>query len=56
MYIPDGVDLTKAEQLELVNKKQEIEYNNTRFNSNPFNDRQNKDAINELARTQVTPL
>lgn len=53
MYIPDGVELTKAEQLERANKKQEIEYGNTRFNTNPFNERQNKDAINELAKSQV---
>lgn len=53
MYIPDGVELSKVEQMERANKNQEIEYSNTRFNSNPFNDRQNKDAVNELAKLQV---
>lgn len=53
MYIPDGVELTKAEQLERVNKKQGIDYSNTRFKANPFNERQNKEAISELAKTQV---
>lgn len=53
MYIPDGVELTKAEQLERANKKQEIEYSNTRLNSNPFNEQQNKDTINELTKSQV---
>lgn len=53
MYIPDGVELTKAEQLERVNKKQGIDYSNTRFKANPFNERQSKESISELAKTQV---
>lgn len=53
MYIPDGVELTKAEQLERVNQKQGIEYSNTRFNANPFNEQQSKETINELAKSQV---
>lgn len=53
MFIPDGVELTKAEQLERADKKQEIEYCNTRLNSNPFNDQHNKETINELAKSQV---
>lgn len=53
MYIPDGVELTKAEQLDLVNRKQGIDYGNTRFKANPFNERQSKETISELAKTQV---
>lgn len=53
MYTPDAVELTKAEQLEQVNKRQTIEYNNTRFNSNPFDERQSKETIDELAKSQV---
>lgn len=53
MYIPDGVELTQAEQLERATKRQSIEYGNTRFNANPFNEQQNKDTINELAKSQV---
>lgn len=53
MYIPDGVDLTPAEQLERVNKKQGIDYSNTRFIVNPFNEQQSKETISELAKTQV---
>ncbi|XP_031638293.1 splicing factor ESS-2 homolog [Contarinia nasturtii] len=56
MYVPDGVELSKAEQLERVDKKQEIEYNNTRFNANPFNDQQNKDTITDLAKAQSNNL
>lgn len=53
MYIPDGVELTKAEQLDRVNRKQGIDYGNTRFKSNPFNEQQSKETISELAKTQV---
>lgn len=53
MYTPDGVELTKEEQLDLVNKKQEVDYGNTRFRHNPFNEQQSQEAINEMAKTQV---
>lgn len=53
MYIPDAVDLTPAEQVERINKKQGIDYSNTRFKANPFNEQQSKDTISELAKTQV---
>lgn len=53
MYTPDGVELTKEEQLDLVNKKQEVDYGNTRFQHNPFNEQQNQETINEMAKTQV---
>lgn len=53
MYTPDAVALTKAEQIELVNKKQEIDYASTGFRSNPFDDRKSQDSINEAAKAQV---
>lgn len=56
MYIPDGVELTKAEQLEMAKRKQEISYNNTRLQSNPFDDKQSKDTITEIAKTQACNL
>lgn len=52
MYVPDGVELTREEKLDLVNKKQEVEYSNTRFRGNPFNEQQSKDTITELAKQQ----
>lgn len=52
MYVPDGVELTMEEKLDLVNKKQEVEYNNTRFRGNPFNEQQSKNTITELAKQQ----
>lgn len=52
MYYPEGVEFTKAEELERANKKQEIEYSNTRFVANPFNELQSKETINELAKSQ----
>lgn len=53
MYIPDAVELTKVEQMEQADKKQGIEYGNTRFMSNPFNEKQSKETICELAKSQV---
>lgn len=52
MYIPDGVDFTQAEKIEMAKRKQEITHNNTRLNMNPFNDTQNKETIHELAKNQ----
>lgn len=53
MYIPDGVDFTQAEKIEMAKRKQEISHNNTRLFSNPFNDSQNKETISELAKNQA---
>lgn len=52
MYIPDGVDFTQAEKIEMAKRKQEITHYNTRLVSNPFNDSQNKETIGELAKIQ----
>lgn len=56
MFIPDGVDLMPAEKLEMASKQREVSYANTRFIQNPFNESQNKQTINELARTQAKHL
>nr|XP_022906456.1 protein DGCR14 homolog [Onthophagus taurus]XP_022906457.1 protein DGCR14 homolog [Onthophagus taurus] len=56
MYVPDGVDLTKEEELKVLKNRQEINYNNTRLKSNPFNDSQSKEVICELAKTQAKVL
>lgn len=53
MYIPDGVDFTQAEKIEMAKKKQEIYHNNTRLITNPFNEKQDKETISELAKTQA---
>jgi len=52
MYIPDGVDLTPEEKIELAKKKQVVMHENTRLNINPFNEQQNKETIVELAKSQ----
>ncbi|XP_034942825.1 splicing factor ESS-2 homolog [Chelonus insularis] len=52
MYIPDGVEITPEEKIELAKKKQEIVHVNTRLTVNPFNEKQNKETINELAKIQ----
>lgn len=52
MYVPDGVELTPDEQVDLAKKRQVVVHENTRLRSNPFNEQQNKETINELAKTQ----
>lgn len=53
MYVPDGAELTKEEKLDLVNKRQEIEYGNTRLKNNPFDEQRSKETITEAAKMQV---
>lgn len=52
MYVPDGVNLTKEEEIEMAKRKQEIVHSNTRLHSNPFDENQSKNTISELAKTQ----
>lgn len=56
MYVPDGVDLTKEEQLEMAKRRQEIVYGNTRLQHNPFDEKQSKETISELAKSQAKIL
>lgn len=56
MYIPDGVKLSREEEIELANKRQEIEHNNTRLKINPFNEQESKQAITEAAKSQAKCL
>lgn len=53
MFNPDGVLLTKEEELELNRKRQEIVHGNTRLTVNPFNEVQSKETINVLAKSQT---
>lgn len=52
MYVPDGVELTLDEKIELAKKRQVVIHSNTRLKVNPFNEQQNKETINELAKIQ----
>ncbi|CAG9861754.1 unnamed protein product [Phyllotreta striolata] len=56
MYVPDGVELSEEEILEINKKRQEIVHSNTRLTVNPFNEVQSKETINELAKTQAKVL
>ncbi|KAK4878765.1 hypothetical protein RN001_011271 [Aquatica leii] len=56
MYVPDGVDLTPEEQIEMSKKRQEVMHANTRLQVNPFNEDQSKETINELAKSQAKIL
>lgn len=53
MYVPDGVDLTNEEKLEMARNRQEIEYSNTRLKINPFDDQNSKEKITEMAKAQA---
>lgn len=52
MYIPDGVELTPEEKINMAKRKQEVVHDNTRLRMNPFNEQHNKETINELAKSQ----
>ncbi|XP_076236184.1 splicing factor ESS-2 homolog [Calliopsis andreniformis] len=52
MYVPDGVELTPDERIDLAKRKQVVIHENTRLRTNPFNEQQNKETINELAKNQ----
>ncbi|XP_018329098.1 splicing factor ESS-2 homolog [Agrilus planipennis] len=56
MFVPDGVELTDEEKIEMSKKKQEIVHSNTRLRENPFNEVQSKETINELAKSQAKVL
>ncbi|GAB0093659.1 Splicing factor ESS-2 homolog [Sergentomyia squamirostris] len=56
MYVPDGVELTKEEQIEIAQKKQEVIHGNTRLHENPFNEQQSREAISQVAKSQSKVL
>ncbi|KAF5279771.1 hypothetical protein FQR65_LT15270 [Abscondita terminalis] len=56
MYVPDGVGLTPEEQIEMSKRRQEVVHANTRLQTNPFNEDQSKETINELAKSQAKIL
>ncbi|KAJ9595211.1 hypothetical protein L9F63_013498 [Diploptera punctata] len=56
MYVPDGVSLTPKEEVEMAKRRQEIVHGNTRLTRNPFDERQNKETIHQLAQTQAHSL
>lgn len=53
MYIPDGVEFTQEEKVEMAKRKMEIEHSNTRLSANPFNDNKNKEVIAEAAKSNA---
>ena len=50
MYVPEGVELTREEQLEQARNRQEVVHNNTRLKMNPWNEQKNKEAIAQAAK------
>ncbi|KAL0266599.1 UNVERIFIED_CONTAM: hypothetical protein PYX00_009096 [Menopon gallinae] len=53
MFVPDGMKPSEEEEAELLQKQREIVHANTSFKQVPFDERQNKDTIHELALNQA---
>ncbi|XP_026687653.1 splicing factor ESS-2 homolog [Diaphorina citri] len=53
MYTPDGVELTKDEQIEMARNRMSINHSGTRLHVNPFDEQQSKEALHDLAKTQA---
>lgn len=56
MYVPDGVDLTPEEKVEMAKRKQEIIHSNTRLKMNPFDENENKERIQDMAHSQAKAM
>ncbi|CAH1118274.1 unnamed protein product [Phaedon cochleariae] len=56
MYVPDGVELSEQDEIELNKRRQEVVHLNTRLEVNPFNEVQSREAITELAKSQAKVL
>jgi protein DGCR14 len=56
MFVPDGVELTPEEKVEMAKRKQEIVHLNTRLVANPFDENQSKEQIQGLAQSQAKNL
>lgn len=48
-----GVEFSKDEKLDMIKKKKEINYKATRLAECPFNEQENKEAIQTLAHCQA---
>lgn len=53
MYVPDGVELTKEEQLEMAKNRQEVVHSNTRLSHQPWSDPQSKAAASGPAKNAL---
>ena len=50
MYVPDGEDYSAEEQMELNKKKpRKIVYDNTRFQTKPWDNQKNKESLQQAA-------
>lgn len=56
MYVPDGVELTREEQLEMAKNRQEVIHSNTRLAQNPWDEQKNREAIALAAKNQTKGL
>lgn len=53
MYVPEGVALSKEEQMDMARNRQEVVHNNTRLTQKPWDDLKNKEAIALAAKNQT---
>ncbi|XP_059622881.1 splicing factor ESS-2 homolog [Phlebotomus argentipes] len=52
MYVPDGVELSQEERIEMAQKRQEVVHGNTRLLESPFDERQSRETISRMAKHQ----
>nr|CAG4634847.1 EOG090X07SU [Alona affinis] len=53
MYVPEGAPLTVAERVKLALDKDHIAHSNTHFQSNPFDESRNREAVQKAAQLQT---
>nr|CAG4641775.1 EOG090X07SU [Eurycercus lamellatus] len=53
MYVPEGAPLTVAERVKLALDKEHISHSNTHFQSNPFDESRNREAVQKAAQLQT---
>lgn len=51
MYTPDGVPLTKEEQIQMARNRMSINHASTRLQVNPFDEQASKETVQDLAKT-----
>lgn len=56
MYVPEGVQFTREEQLEMARNRQEVVHSNTRLIQSPWDEQKSRQAIAQAAKNQSKVL
>lgn len=56
MYVPEGVQFTREEQLEMARNRQEVVHSNTRLIQSPWDEQKSREAIAQAAKNQSKVL